>query len=76
VAGFLQYNHRENEGSIGGVRGAEGGRLSTVQLQRDEWSRVLCKEVTIAGPQSQPSVQTIHVEHESGNFVHSQKLYS
>ena len=48
----------------------EGGRLSAVQLQRDEWSRESCKEVTLA------AVQTIHAEHESGIFEHSQALYA
>ena len=35
----------------------EGGRLSAVQLQRDEWSRVSHEEVTMARLQSFPSVQ-------------------
>src|SRR5882724_9693222 len=56
------------------MRGAEGGRLSAVQLQRDEWSRV-SREVTMARPQSRPSVQTIHAEHESEICKHSRKLY-
>src|SRR5882724_11465125 len=36
VAGFPQYNRRENEGSIGGGQGAEGVRLSAVDREGRE----------------------------------------
>ena len=39
MAGFPQYNCRENEGSIGGMRGAEGGRLSAVDREEREEER-------------------------------------